>query len=154
MTNPTITYNDYRDLAVSSNKRTQERNTDRSDRLFVYTLVNTMLEPLYIGCCADVEKRLRGHRQRDWFSDVHMILVEDHQADDAKAIEIDLIKSLKPKHNVMHVKSYAQMIRDAHTPQVVYNWSWSNTLSAVKQASKTNSVKVKTTATMKQKKAS
>ena len=130
MKNPTITYNDYRDVPVSSKKRNQQRKNEYPNSLFVYSLIDGQGETLYIGCSTDVEKRLRGHRQRDWFKSIKVILCEAHPANVAKEREIELIKDRQPKYNIRYRKTYKEMCRDAHTPTVTYGIE--HTLSYIK----------------------
>jgi predicted GIY-YIG superfamily endonuclease len=69
----------------------------------VYWLFNADDEVIYIGRSTTMATRLSGHESRTgWWSEVERIEVEHHDSlASASAREVELIRSLTPKHNTL-----------------------------------------------------
>jgi len=67
---------------------------------FVYTLLDSAGGILYVGCSCEPHKRIRGHKNKDWFCNVKGQKIYSF-SDKRSALmhEAKLIRELSPKYN-------------------------------------------------------
>lgn len=78
----------------------------------VYRLWDAQGNLLYIGSAYDPEQRCRGHRKKEWWSEVARRTDEWHPNRwTAYSAESDAVNAEKPKYNVMGSRAYQERCR-------------------------------------------
>lgn len=70
---------------------------------FLYRLLDSAGDLLYVGCTVDPERRLTEHRRKSWGSEIAAWQVDEFRdAHSAFAAERDAIATESPRYNAMH----------------------------------------------------